>query len=681
MSGKKQHYIPRSFLRGFKIPSKKDKIWIYRTNNSTPVQTSISNTGHKKNFYSKFSSCAKSSLDDEITKYENRFAKEVKALRLMQVGDVIDASQVSEIISHLVIRNLHIRSFMTSGMEKIIETFAGEKQKSAMADMFSSIDPPKQLLDAFHEQISKLGLVEKAGLQEYTLSEICRFLMREKMPSVWPSIESQIDLFASVLTENLSSTVSNAHQKALENNILPQVRIEYLEKFEWKIMGAPSETAILPDCIGLGMDNNGEWSALIAVGQEDLQAVVFPISAELMVVGSLNGTTVDTSQFNELAAKSSELYFWSCTENKEFDGLVRLIGTSTEKILSEALNDVVKGKIKSEDKDVDLEDISKNESGISLGFTDNWDQENAELATEYIKQLVVLFNRDKNISKLSEIVVTIDLEASLNELDRGELRDRAVKFEKGELQHCPGKAVLSMKNGEIFWQLVVCDWVIDEIVNAEVNGKRTAIAVFWGLLASVHLQQSIENRFLGFFVDAKPKTFEDYFFHHSYNILKAYYCNWQAALADPTQTDFHFDYVKDGLQNLEHDLSELAAKFETDNNFEDCIASVLNVLVRLLVSVARYLGYVHRVGQDASHVDEIEELFSEMNMKDWFGLFQSDLSKFVEALGSWDSKAEVYAINQHLLRWLWYTGIVPERDDNSENGVYVKFVDLQTVFA
>lgn len=50
MAGRKQHFIPQSFLKGFVIPDGNDKLWLYKKDSDKPIRVPRKTTARKKHF-------------------------------------------------------------------------------------------------------------------------------------------------------------------------------------------------------------------------------------------------------------------------------------------------------------------------------------------------------------------------------------------------------------------------------------------------------------------------------------------------------------------------------------------------------------------------------------------------------------------------------------------------------
>ena len=125
MAGKKQHFIPRLFVKYFSEnpETKNPKIWFYRYQKD-PYSSGINDAPAKRYFYSYIEDDEiNHSLDDKITKYEERtIAPILLQLQSSDVGQQIDPILPARLISHLIFRNDHLRQFTASAMKIGLKT-------------------------------------------------------------------------------------------------------------------------------------------------------------------------------------------------------------------------------------------------------------------------------------------------------------------------------------------------------------------------------------------------------------------------------------------------------------------------------------------------------------------------------------------------------------------------------
>jgi len=156
VSGRKQHYIPQSFLRGFQIPNKgkTKKVWVFKKG-QLPYISSTKDVAAKRHFYSELSKDGYPTLDDRITNYENELARLLVLLRETPVDSAVDATIAAEFIIHLTIRGAHLRDVFSLGAKESIKGIANIFTDGNLMRTLLGIDEdmPTPLL---REQIDKV---------------------------------------------------------------------------------------------------------------------------------------------------------------------------------------------------------------------------------------------------------------------------------------------------------------------------------------------------------------------------------------------------------------------------------------------------------------------------------------------------------------------------------------------
>ena len=146
MAGRHQHYLPQFLQKGFKAEtnSKRAKTWKYLRYNSPKQANRIQGIGALKDFYSRPSFDGSDTLDDAITRIENRLAISVRQFRDDSVTQSIDPEKAARLAHHLGVRTDAFRQTFWSGITATIASFA---------NMFSQTDMLNSLLSAQTEKV------------------------------------------------------------------------------------------------------------------------------------------------------------------------------------------------------------------------------------------------------------------------------------------------------------------------------------------------------------------------------------------------------------------------------------------------------------------------------------------------------------------------------------------------
>src|SRR3954451_2575706 len=119
MSGRKQHFIPQSLLRGFGVERSKKTYVVAYTYDRGIFAPPTDGIGAERSFYSELDvERTSETLDDRITDYEQRIPAVLNQLR--QVSAEADPAVAAELVTHLTVRNDHFRKAISTGGANLI---------------------------------------------------------------------------------------------------------------------------------------------------------------------------------------------------------------------------------------------------------------------------------------------------------------------------------------------------------------------------------------------------------------------------------------------------------------------------------------------------------------------------------------------------------------------------------
>lgn len=358
MAGKKQHFIPRLFVKYFSEnpETKNPKIWFYRYQKD-PYSSGINDAPAKRYFYSYIEDDEiNHSLDDKITKYEERtIAPILLQLQSSDVGQQIDPILPAHLISHLIFRNDHFRQFIASAMKiglKTLQSIICNKNNLKSAILKDLQQPhgrsQSELRKKTKEYFPYHSEFEQELIKNHVISNI-----------IIPNIDEYTNCFINSINNNLDiiNIILNNYHNDITNSIMNEKFYnitEYINKikpFKWSIKKIDGYF-VLPDCISVSREGS-QYNSLILSSLDDIDTVYCPISYNKMLIGSKTGETEVPENINLIFAENSWDFFISAFENK------------TNETLSKSIRENSISQIKSV-----LEDLEKNYS-INSGFLSN----------------------------------------------------------------------------------------------------------------------------------------------------------------------------------------------------------------------------------------------------------------------------------------------------------------------
>ena len=281
MSGNKQHYIPRSLLKGFAQRCGKDgQVSVIKRKNR--YTSNIKDVAAARHFYGK---SGPGSLDDVITDFEGRFGNFFHNLRVAKTNEVLDVREIGTMLAHLFLRSLALRetqSEMMRSMFLMLEEF-GSDQTSVGSAFDQYVDDEKWLRKSINEEFLRNGhKLSEAQMREAVL--LAKEKYQAERPSLVPGLGKMIENGARQM-----QTKASANAEATQLRLLTQFAengsalIARFASLQWRLIDfSTSEFLVLGDCpvVILGDQFNAsnittcEWSGAF-----------LPLSSERVLLG------------------------------------------------------------------------------------------------------------------------------------------------------------------------------------------------------------------------------------------------------------------------------------------------------------------------------------------------------------------------------------------------------------
>lgn len=388
MSGRKQHYIPQSFQRPFKIGGdvKGERIWCYRKDKNRALNVRIADVAAERDFYSSPSSSNEHTLDDLITKYESKLADKLRALNSFEHGEHVPSDVAAEAISHLTYRAKTIRNLASFGLNTLVSGVVDSLGSNFNLENFPAAPIPEVIKSHLVASTSDFPNIDTLNLRDDTLLKIVYAVLRENPDQYLNGIKEVLEGLSKAV-ENFD--VQNAHTTSFDR-MFPEALYDQLADIKWQIIGISEGSIVLPDCIGVYLDQGGNFYPLLG-GVKSARMILVPLSPDKLLVGSLDDNFLITAAlFNVKAAECSSEFFLSKFKNENTDRLQSRIG---ERIFAQ-IRSVVDGAFQtfrvSEEHSIDVSstyDIeSLGEYQISLTIPDGATE---SLSKSQIKDLAI----------------------------------------------------------------------------------------------------------------------------------------------------------------------------------------------------------------------------------------------------------------------------------------------------
>ncbi|MGG7475501.1 DUF4238 domain-containing protein [Providencia sp. R1] len=664
MSGRMQHYIPQSFLRGFSLDQKSQQTYVYNKNKS--YISNINRIAVQRDFYSIPSLNGEETLDDKITNYEsNRLGVLLGNLRLSEVGSSIDPYIAAEVIAHLSPRSKSIRSMFGNATNQLIvgisDIFSNKEAVLSVMELNDPL-PNKTWRDRFSSllnddlELKKLidFVMSKTNIPKTTLEKIGYMLIKENILGDTLPVNELAKYVLSILINNIDKTIESAHKKFLNSEIIVEPRKQSLVEFTWFISSAQGEGAIMPDCIAIALDEEGVYLPYIMASGTSI--IVMPLTSEKILIGLKSIDSIpDLSNFNNEASACCSEFFISSSSNHAY--LSENIGnrwkTKSDFIVHDSLNELLN---KNQTKNEVISDLNSIPSvSFQLNFT-NWSTDfDIQSINKVIKTIIHSMCHSLNLNVLDAITFTSNFEKSLSEIDRGfKLNDI---YEGTPDYIAQGvAALLVIKDGKPKVHLVLHQEYALSLI--EDNSDNTEIALHFLVagLAIVHITDKIEKILPNLLMEPF-KTFNHSAVLHCAlrKAVRAYQYSYISANFGSAEIieEEYYNYFITTFDVSQSNILKAKEEYKVDRDSNKFLCSLINDVGNILTCTARVVG--HLQGAKGIFIPPekslIETVILSHQLTGWVNAFASDLHTFWN-IELW-SKDDFYALNIHVERLLW----------------------------
>lgn len=666
MSGRIQHHIPQSFQRGFLISEQPEQTHVYCSDKN--YVSNINRVAAQRDFYSKPSIDGRKTLDDKITDYEGRLDQLLRMLRAVDIGLEADAGIAAEIIAHLTPRGKSIRRMFCSSATKLImgisEIFA---DKEAIVSLIGLGEPApnrkwKELIASAFDEDEKLSqiielVLERTQIPKVSLDRVLFMFAKENMLGEANSIPSQFQQAFSTLLTCIDEFVSDSHKKMLNNGLVAEPRKQLLEEFTWLIHPAPTEGAIMPDCIALGFDEDGAFLPYIMTSA--VSAVVMPLTSKKLLVGIRAGSTVfDLSDFNHEASECSDELF--------------IAGSSTHADLSKNIGKRWKGKVDAiiQDALTSLHAYKNSQSaaspvilspfvGYQISFIGWRAEEDITPISGMVQSLVEKLRQWLDLSRLDGISFTSEFEKTLTETEHG-FDDNATP--EGIPDHIAhgAAALLVIREGKLKVHIVFNKAYALSLIGEDMQDAGVALHLLVAGMSFAHTVNQFENTLPGFLMEPVMSDDHGAVLHCAMRkALRAYRYAYDSAEfgAEALFEQEFSNYLTQAIDQAYVIITKAKVEHAIDSDHPKLFKTVHAAVTDILIASARLIGHLDGMGKAPLLTPEtsVGAAIAERELTGWINAFAYDLQQF------WDeelwTQGDIYALNIHVERLLWPSGI------------------------
>lgn len=325
MSGRKQHFIPQSLLKGFGVQRGKSVYVVAYTYDRGIFSPATDGIAAERHFYSELSVDGEvETLDDRITSYETPFAMMLARLRGLGDGEAADAGEAAELATHLAIRNDNFRKAMTeTGITMMLHAAGAASQADRLRRMFGvDGDAPSpffatKLTEAYQQ---RRDLLSQIGMDEAAFNAGVFSMLKENFDTYHQEIGTEFAMFLATLVGEMPTITADAQRGSLEKTLAPEERVARMKTYAWRVEHR-QEPLILPDCVTLGYDADGNVAPLMLTDLSALETIYLPLATNRLLIGYRGEAGDIPADLNAVLAGCSWDFFVTRDRTPEFEAL------------------------------------------------------------------------------------------------------------------------------------------------------------------------------------------------------------------------------------------------------------------------------------------------------------------------------------------------------------------------
>ena len=312
-----------------------------------PERRPIRDSGSEDHFYSGPSPDGQPTLDDAITAREPHLSLALRNVRDMPPGNSVEADSAAEIVFHLATRTAHVRSSLGEGADLLLD---GASRVFTDADNIAALvgldagEPTDLFREGVVNELRTNPVIAGWNLPPRLLERLAFMALKEK-PHLLDENANFMAVLLSELRTRLPVAVRDGHNLALGHRGLPDDSYEaLLRTLKWGVVNAPIAGAILPDCIVVAIDADGNAGTHLFAGRDGLHVIVMPVSPDKLLVGRRSGSEMpDGFDFNAEAARLSHSFFLAPSNDAEASRLHPMIGQGLLPMQATSIEDAFDG--------------------------------------------------------------------------------------------------------------------------------------------------------------------------------------------------------------------------------------------------------------------------------------------------------------------------------------------------
>lgn len=658
MAKDRQHFIPRTFQRGFLAPELKgERVWVLRRTGPAHARR-IADIGLANEFYSP---AGGGGLDAEIQKIEDAIGPELASFR-NGPPRVIDPHRGAFLVDHLTMRTAHVRGTIEEGAKAIAEVLVkvfGQEGGVKGALGISGVEPTEKFSKFIVPSLLEDPRFIKSGLPLDFCVKAAFFFARENLPRFHNEMKFASYVISDLIERDAKEMARKGHARILSSG--SSVRYNVLCEMCWKLEDV-SDFVVLPDCVALCLDKNGYFNSLILAGV-DVDAVVMPITSRRLIVGRRRASeaVLNFVDFNRHAAAASQDFIISDRNGSFLESIQSSIGSSMLNTLAEAVSDVVNEALFSHVSSKNGHGNNFSSDHVALSYDvlglESAGEDIQKFVFDRIDFFVKIVSKNCEISCIDGFDLVQDVYSALNEIV---VRENSSNFilDGVNCGNSFGVPVLFFKDEFIKVRFIVSYEFIQNILYSDnkFNSKYViqfirliSYAGFVGCMRDYNSDNVFTNyqRSLNFYFDPLGKMACSNYF--SSKIICSLF---------PVSNSLGDEFVQAvEAANLAIPAARLSYRFHKD--IDKFFSEIFPYIREIIRTSAEIIGSLDL--NEAGYVNiypSVQSALARNGLEGWFQLFVKDLSETWGLSPSW-SNAAVLGVHGERLLWLYGVYVWP----------------------
>lgn len=682
MSGTNQHHLPQMLQRGFQPKGVRGHTWLFKPG-AQPSLEKIDGIGAEDFFYSESAPDEASTLDGRITRYESeRLGRLLNELKQLSGTAQPDADKAAEVVAHLAVRTGHFRTILTAGVEALgrgaVDLFS-QKDIVFRHFGFDGENPTDRFSALLQKIFDEQPQLAETGIRKSVLARMAFVLGREQFGANWFAIENSLRTLGDRVAVRTAPMVRDGHNNALSQDFIGGARKAKLQTLRWEIVDISAPGVILPDCGSIAITDDGEPLPFMMADLDRLAGVVAPISSRRMLLGrTADGPPFDLDDINRRLAACCDEFFIAASDTPEFFALSDAIGTRSRVVVDDALAGAFKDydpvpiiQTAEAQRSDDLSQTHSRQDGApgldyQMSFYGCGDEDTCERIAAHVEYLVSALSPLIPLSRLDGITFAADYPGALTTLDRGAPGLKPPTTLSVSEGVGIAQAPLVIRDGIVKARIIAQAWIGQGLVSENDELVPFAVHTLAHQLAQVAMVHFTDTALPDFLLRPVPDALNKRLYGVVSPAPDSYFAARFAAPYAPSEIEATYRKLStEALRRLQEVIPAQRIAYRLHGDLDRLLEAVLPAVRSFLHHVATLAG--HRAGLEppiAAASGEFEQELERSGLKAWLDTFQSDLAKFADRAGQWESVSEFFDFTQHAERILWHYQIIPwEQED------------------